>query len=49
MDCIFKLRSQVRKLAYGMTDLSRKLPVNGGETTDSGLDETEGEKPHGTK
>ena len=49
MDCIFKLRSQVKKLAHGMGDLSKKLPLSGDETLANGLDRTEGVKPHGTK
>lgn len=41
MDCIFKLRRQVKKLAYGMAELSRQLPLNGGNTLDDGLEDQE--------
>ena len=30
MDCIYKLRGQVRKLAYGMIELSKQIPLTSG-------------------
>jgi hypothetical protein len=42
MDCIYKLRGQVRKLAYGMIELSKQIPLTSGpEENLSGPDEKE--------
>ena len=48
MDCIFKLRAQVKKLAYGMAELSRQLPLTGGNTMDDGLISSAEDKNHET-
>ena len=48
MDCIFKLRAQVKKLAYGMAELSRQLPLTGGNTQDDGLVASTEDKNHET-